>query len=442
MIRLERSERISDALRVAMRLPAPFRRWAARRAAARGLADAALRAAPDDAVVLSRLGLYDEALRTRGGGREAAAARVAAAAATGRVDPAQAMQAAGGPLSDRQRRYLAACAAPFDPDWALRLLPKSDLDSRAACALAAGDLDLAQALIGAAGPCQQTLYLAGAVATWRGEWRRARRALNLAFAGDGLAPPLDAEIDAPTTLDAFGGEGLAGVDGPLISVVMSARDAASTLSGSVASILAQTWRNLELLIVDDRSTDETRSIAQALASRDLRIRVLANGGAPGAYGARNTGLRMARGMYIAFQDADDWAHPQKLERQARVLGAGKGLTLCRHFRVDGAGRALSPRVFPFIRLCLVSAMARAEAFAAIGPFDEVPTGADSEWLARFDGRFGVRAAPRTPEVGVVALWRPASLMGSAQTGLLGEGLRRRLAYVETWRHRASGREAT
>ena len=122
----------------------------------------------------------------------------------------------------------------------------------------------------------------------------------------------------------------------------------------------------------------------------------------------------------------------------RTLGQDKGLTLCRHMRVDLAGRPICPRVFPFVRLSPITAMARAGAFAVLGPFDEVPVGADSEWLARFDGRFGRRAAPRTPEVGLVALWAPHSLSASPTTGLFGEGVKARVAYVEAWRRRHAG----
>ena len=219
---------------------------------------------------------------------------------------------------------------------------------------------------------------------------------------------------------------------------MAARDAAATLGLSVASLMAQTWRNLELLIVDDGSGDATLSMARGMAGRDPRIRVLSNGAKPGAYGARNTGVQAAGGAFIALHDADDWAHPQRLERQMRALGHDRGLTLCRHFRVDIAGHPLSPRVFPFVRLSPITALARAEAMLAVGPFDEVPVGADSEWLARFDARFGRRAAPRTSEVGIVASWAPGSLSNSAATGLTGEGLKRRLAYVESWRRRHAG----
>ena len=411
----------------------------ARRAAARGLGAPALRAAPGDPLVLTRLGLHARAAATAGGGRTGALARAVASAALGDLDQARRWHRRPGGLSRSERRLLASSAAPFDPRLALALLPPSDVANRAACALAAHDFDLAQALLKSAKETQQTRFLAGAVAAWRGDWRAARGALNRAFAADGLSAPLEPGAEGPTILRAFT-EILPSysVDGPLISVVMAARDASATLGLAAGSLLTQTWRNLEVIVIDDHSTDTTLPVAHRLAEQDGRLRVLSNLRTPGAYGARNTGLAAARGAFIALHDADDWAHPQRLERQMRALGKDRGLTLCRHVRVDLSGRPLCPRVFPFARLSPITATARAEAWKVLGPFNEVPVGADSEWLARFDARFGRRAAPRTREVALVALWTLHSLSGSAASGLLGDGLKARIDYVETWRQRHAG----
>ncbi len=430
---------VDGVLGLAPRFPGGLGRWVARRAAARGLGAPALRAASDDPVVLSLLGLPKMALRAPGESPAQRVARIVATAEIGATDQARTLYGASPRLSAKERRLLASRAAPFDPLWAYSLLPGEDHVDRAACALAGGDLESAERLIRLARPSRQAFYLAGAIAARRGDWRGARGALNQGFASDGLASPLHPDVDRPTTLCAFAEARVPGVvEGPLISVVMAARDAAATIALSVGSLTAQTWRNIELLIVDDNSDDATPTLARRLADRDSRIKVLSNREKPGAYGARNTGVRAARGVFIALHDADDWAHPQRLERQVRALGRDKGLTLCRHFRVDGAGHPLSPRVFPFIRLSPITALARSEAMRATGPFEEVVVGADSEWLARFDARFGRRAAPRTSEVGIVASWARGSLSNSAATGFAGEGLDLRLAYVEDWRRRHAG----
>ena len=111
---------------------------------------------------------------------------------------------------------------------------------------------------------------------------------------------------------------------PTVSVVMPAYNAAAFVRRAVDSVLAQTWSDLELLGVDDGSTDATRDV---LASYGDRLRVLPklNGG-PAA--ARNHGLRHARGKYVAFLDADDWWLPQKLERQVALMAGRPELGFC------------------------------------------------------------------------------------------------------------------
>jgi hypothetical protein len=436
---IKRTESLIDrALRFAPLLPPPARLAAARAAAGRGLGPPALRAAPGDPLVLARLGMHLKAAAASGGGRGGAIGRAAGLAASGALEQAHAAIAALSPLATAEARFIAASAAPNDPAWALALLQAGDLAERAACALAVGDYHLAERCLAGAPASQQTRYLAGALAAWRGDWRAARTGLDHAFAADGLAPPFDPGSDAPTTLEAFAespppkspvGEQ------PLVSVVIAARDAASTLAMAVRSILAQTWRNLEVLIVDDGSADGTASVAADLGGADPRVCLMQNTRAAGPYGARNTAIAAARGAFIALHDADDWAHPQKIERQMAAIGRARAGSLCRHIRIDDLGRPLAPRVFPFARLSPITLVAAAEAFARVGPFDEVATGADSEWIARADERLGRRATPRLPAVMLVALWRPGSLSHSPTSGLIGEGIRARIAYVEAWRQR-------
>ncbi len=431
-----RDESLSDRVLSASEwFPPGIRTWAARRAAARGLGRAALRAAPNDPVVLARLGMFGRAASSCAPGRSASVAIAGGAGALGDPGPAKMLLLAGN-LTAPDRRFLAASVAPFDAGLAIALLPSGDKVSRAACALSRGDFDGAEQEVECASDEAHIGYLRGAIAAWRGNWRLARQRLNVAFRADGLAAPLSEESDLPTTLGAFSeAPHMDAVDGPLISVIVPVHNAASTLRIALRSLLDQTWRNIELIVVDDRSTDSTTAIVATLASTDARIRLLPNVRSPGAYGARNTGISSARGAFIALHDGDDWAHPQRLERQMRRLGGEKGVAVGRYFRLDTHGRPVCPRVFPFVRLSPIAMTTRAEVWSSIGLFEEVAIGADSEWLARADERFGRRANPRMSEVGMVALWEGSSLSAAPETGLVGEGLRRRTEYVESWRRR-------
>ena len=99
----------------------------------------------------------------------------------------------------------------------------------------------------------------------------------------------------------------------LISVIVPVYNILDCLERCVNSICGQTWKNLEILLVDDGSTDGTGKLCDLLAEKDDRIRVFhkPNGGSSSA---RNLGISMAQGEWIGFVDSDDWIEPQMYER--------------------------------------------------------------------------------------------------------------------------------
>jgi glycosyltransferase involved in cell wall biosynthesis len=96
---------------------------------------------------------------------------------------------------------------------------------------------------------------------------------------------------------------------PRVSVVMPAFQAEATVGGAISSVLGQTYRDFELLVVDDGSTDATTAIAEAHAEPVRVVRQQRNGGVAAA---RNSGIAEARGELIAFCDADDYIFPEHL----------------------------------------------------------------------------------------------------------------------------------
>lgn len=101
------------------------------------------------------------------------------------------------------------------------------------------------------------------------------------------------------------GETVPDQDDPLVSVVMPVYNGAGTLATAVDSVLNQSQDNLELLIVDDASTDQTPEVARKLADQDRRIRVFRHSANQGQSAARNYALSAARGTWVAPVDADD-----------------------------------------------------------------------------------------------------------------------------------------
>lgn len=117
-----------------------------------------------------------------------------------------------------------------------------------------------------------------------------------------------------------------GEDG-LVSVIMPTWNSARYVAQSIESVLAQSYSNLELIITDDASTDNTPDILRDYAQRDSRVRIILNETNGGAGRSRNCSIEAARGRYIAFCDSDDRWDPHKLELQLTFM-QDKDVALC------------------------------------------------------------------------------------------------------------------
>jgi teichuronic acid biosynthesis glycosyltransferase TuaG len=128
---------------------------------------------------------------------------------------------------------------------------------------------------------------------------------------------------------------------PTISVITPAYNAARFLPAHLESVRGQTWTDFEHVIVDDGSTDETPGILGSAAADDPRVRVLRQVNS-GAHAARNAALAAATGRYVAFLDADDLWHPEKLQRQfAFMAQRGSAMSYHQYSTIDQDGRPLS-----------------------------------------------------------------------------------------------------
>lgn len=120
----------------------------------------------------------------------------------------------------------------------------------------------------------------------------------------------------------------------LISVIMAAYNIEAYIERGVRSVCGQTYRNLEIIVVDDGSTDDTGRILDKLAESDARIRVIheENGGPARA---RNTGIAAAKGNYIGFVDGDDWIDSDMYEKLfAALKDKQANLAVCRYRQIS------------------------------------------------------------------------------------------------------------
>jgi len=139
-------------------------------------------------------------------------------------------------------------------------------------------------------------------------------------------------------------------DNPLISVVIPAFNRQDTISYCLDSVLAQTYKNLEIIVVDDCSMDSTVSIVRN--HPDPRVRCVVLEKNSGAQAARNRGILEAKSDWIAFQDSDDEWSPDKLEKQVSVLANADynpwSFLYCNAYRLEKARGIKSIRLCPVV----------------------------------------------------------------------------------------------
>lgn len=163
---------------------------------------------------------------------------------------------------------------------------------------------------------------------------------------------------------------------PRVSIVMPTRNRRRLIRRALASVAAQTYRDYELLIIDDASTDETertiRDVVPTLGIPNSRFHYVRVKDRRGASAARNLGIRLARGEYLAFLDSDDVWHPAKLDSQLGALGSSSkpSLICCGRYRVDSDLAVLRKQTPPS------SAAAEIRAGNGIGPLSSVVVSAD------------------------------------------------------------------
>ncbi|HML30859.1 MAG TPA: glycosyltransferase, partial [Hyphomicrobium sp.] len=130
---------------------------------------------------------------------------------------------------------------------------------------------------------------------------------------------------------------------PVVSVLIANHNRAEFLGRAIRSALQQTIRELEIIVVDDASTDDSVRVARDYAARDNRIQLIELRANAGPAGARNAGLEVAKGEWVAILDSDDFMHPERLQRLVQEAQSSAAEICADDLVVFGAG--LAPRGF-------------------------------------------------------------------------------------------------
>lgn len=234
---------------------------------------------------------------------------------------------------------------------------------------------------------------------------------------------------------------------PKVSVIVPCFNCAETLPTAVKSLMAQSWRRLQIILVDDASTDNTTDVMAQLAKQDKRITLVHLEKNEGAYGARNAGLDASKGELITTHDADDWSHPDKIASQVYDLLKHPEAIVNRSAWVRADEQLNFSRWRPeasWIYPNVSSLMYRREVFKRLGYWDAVKADGDTEFYCRLLAEYGANAIREVLPAMPLAFGRVAeeSLTQSATThisSMLGGTRRQYQEEAGSWHLTATSR---
>ncbi|UJW59223.1 glycosyltransferase family 2 protein [Bacillus sp. A116_S68] len=253
------------------------------------------------------------------------------------------------------------------------------------------------------------------------------------------------QTDLPSLENIKSGESVASnhLDNYKISIVIPAYNAENYIHIPLRSLLNQTITNLEIIVVDDCSTDNTVKIVSEYEKADKRVKLIKKTVNEGAYPARNTGLKYVTGDFITIHDSDDWSHSRKLEEQLKsILEAPDAVASVSYLIRSShdltpvnAGSLLSGT---FMMMNTSSLLVKKSAFKLLGGWDRVRVAGDTEFIWRIEKAFGKNSIIHTlKDVPLsFALSDENSLTGTSATHVktIRFGLRRSYREAAAWWH--------
>lgn len=196
---------------------------------------------------------------------------------------------------------------------------------------------------------------------------------------------------------------------PLVSVITAAYNCENMIDYAVRSLLDQSYPNIELLIADDCSDDDTlRKLKEY--QKLPNVRVFKSAKNQGPYNIRNALIAEAKGELITFHDSDDFALPHRIEAQvSTMIRAGTVVSVGRWIRIMPNGHFVTFPDGAFLRMCINSIMFHRKVFDAFGPYRSVLFGADSEFYEKARGYLRPNQVSQVEVPGILGLWSSSSL---------------------------------
>ena len=171
-------------------------------------------------------------------------------------------------------------------------------------------------------------------------------------------------------------------ENPVVSVIMTCYNGGRFIDTAIKSVLSQTYKNIELIVVDDCSTDNSAEKIKSWQTNDNRVILIEKDKNEGTYVSRNRAILQANGDFITFLDSDDWMHPKRVELHLKH-------TIPKHVMSYSDVIRITESFIPTVKLTggfthrnLCSTFIRKEVFAKAGYFDSVRATADSEFFRR------------------------------------------------------------
>lgn len=292
-------------------------------------------------------------------------------------------------VGNHERAFqLASQVLEYDPAWRLHkgrlLLIANCAVQGVGCKASALDLlneylsqsaDDYDVMLFAANLCEQPLEAVNRIF--------AKEQLSAVYLRDERAPLSLLNIDAkPRDYES----------GPKVSVIVPMFNAERTVVAALASLVCQSWRNLEILVVDDKSQDNSFDLVTAFAADHPQVRVLQMDQNSGSYACRNFALRFVTGDFVTTHDADDWSHPDKIRCQMQALThSSSAMGVMTDWVRCSANFTFTQNWRPsetVIHESHSSFLCRKEVFERLKGWDEVRVSGDTEFIWRMQAEFG------------------------------------------------------